>query len=210
MSEQESGEEKPVGLMWHAMEEFRWRMVYRGYRKRYEIHPSFRFNGPGIRIYDSGRVILGEGSYIGRYSSIQSGKGCKVVVGRNCSVSHFVMMYTQNRDPDQDFSKACADVKGDIVIGDHCWVGARVFINHGVEIGENSVVGANSVATRSLPPHSISAGTPAKVIKFKSYLDEASMLGLARRYEKSIDDRLRRSLEEKHPGLFSKNAATVE
>jgi acetyltransferase-like isoleucine patch superfamily enzyme len=46
-----------------------------------------------------------------------------------------------------------------------CWVGQNVVIMPGVTIGELSIVGANSVVTRSIPPRSIAVGAPARVIK---------------------------------------------
>jgi acetyltransferase-like isoleucine patch superfamily enzyme len=52
-----------------------------------------------------------------------------------------------------------------IVIKRGCWLGQNVVVMPGVTIGELSIVGANSVVTRSIPPRSIAAGVPACVIK---------------------------------------------
>lgn len=52
-----------------------------------------------------------------------------------------------------------------IVIEDHVLIGARSIILKGVTIGEGSVIGAGSVVVKSIPPHCIAAGNPAKVIK---------------------------------------------
>jgi maltose O-acetyltransferase len=60
---------------------------------------------------------------------------------------------------------------GDVIIGDNCWLGTRVFLKEGIEIGENSVIGANSVVTKNIPSHAIAAGVPAKILRMKS--DEA-------------------------------------
>lgn len=46
-----------------------------------------------------------------------------------------------------------------------CWIGQNVVILPGVEIGEFTIIGANSVVTRSLPKQSIAVGAPAKVVK---------------------------------------------
>ena len=57
--------------------------------------------------------------------------------------------------------KKCAPV----VIEDNVFIGARCIILKGVTIGENSVVGAGSVVTKSIPANEIWAGNPAKFIR---------------------------------------------
>jgi acetyltransferase-like isoleucine patch superfamily enzyme len=52
-----------------------------------------------------------------------------------------------------------------VVLKKGCWIGANVIILPGVEIGENSVVGAGSVVTKSLPGGVLAVGTPAKIIR---------------------------------------------
>ncbi len=52
-----------------------------------------------------------------------------------------------------------------VVIGDDVWIGARVIILPGVTIGTGCVVGAGSVLTRDVPPGSVVAGNPARVVK---------------------------------------------
>ena len=51
-----------------------------------------------------------------------------------------------------------------IVIQDGCWIGCGVRILKGVIIGKGAIIGAGSVVTKNLPPFSISAGVPARVI----------------------------------------------
>lgn len=55
--------------------------------------------------------------------------------------------------------------KGPVVINDNVWIGEGAIVLPGVEIGANSVIGANAVVTKSFPAYSIIAGCPAKVIK---------------------------------------------
>lgn len=53
----------------------------------------------------------------------------------------------------------------EIDIRDNVWIGADSYILKGVTIGENSVIGAMSVVTKSIPPNCVAAGNPAKVIR---------------------------------------------
>lgn len=52
-----------------------------------------------------------------------------------------------------------------VVIEDECWIGANSVITAGVRIGKHSVVAAGSVVTKDVPPYSIVAGNPARLIK---------------------------------------------
>jgi acetyltransferase-like isoleucine patch superfamily enzyme len=52
-----------------------------------------------------------------------------------------------------------------IAIEENVWIGESVCILGGVKIGKGSIIGAMSVVTKSIPPHSIAVGNPAKVIK---------------------------------------------
>jgi acetyltransferase-like isoleucine patch superfamily enzyme len=52
-----------------------------------------------------------------------------------------------------------------IIIEDNVWLGEFVSVLSGVTIGKGSIVGANSVVSRSLPPYVIAVGTPARVVK---------------------------------------------
>ena len=50
-------------------------------------------------------------------------------------------------------------------VGENCFIGGRCLILPGVEIGDNSVIGAGSVVTKSVPPRSVVAGNPAKILR---------------------------------------------
>jgi acetyltransferase-like isoleucine patch superfamily enzyme len=59
--------------------------------------------------------------------------------------------------------------KGPTRVRDNVWCGVNVVITSGVTIGERCVVGANSVVTSDIPPHSIAAGAPARVLRRIEY-----------------------------------------
>jgi|GEM_PF-476671 acetyltransferase-like isoleucine patch superfamily enzyme len=205
-----------TGSIGRFFESARYRQEYARYRERYDIHPEFQFNGPGITMYGDGTIDLGENSYIGRHSRIQAMDGQRVRIGANTAVSHFVFCYTRNwvadqdmRGPDADAADgagpadtlalstpkdALATTEGDTIVGNNCWIGASVFLTEGVSVGDNTVVGANAVVTDSLPPHCVAAGTPARVQKFKSYLSDEQRNELADEYA----DVLAADLAERH------------
>jgi maltose O-acetyltransferase len=182
-------------LIGEKLDNGRWEYIYKGYRKKYEISPKFRFNGTDIYFIDDGRIILGDNSYIGHGSHVQSSKGYEVRIGKNCAISYYVMMYTQNRVTDQDFRKSTTSHCGNIRIGDSCWVGVHTYINQGVNIGDDAVIGANSVVTRDIPAHCVAVGSPARVIKFKSFLAKEDKNELAKKYWSSLSEGLKQSLK---------------
>ncbi len=57
--------------------------------------------------------------------------------------------------------------KGDVIIGNDVWIGTDALILSGVEIGNGAVIAARSVVTKDVPPYSIIAGNPAKIIRFR-------------------------------------------
>lgn len=77
-------------------------------------------------------------------------------------------IYTSTAIHDQDFSVRPLKSKSyDVEIEDAVWIGANVFINPGIKIEKNSIIGANSVVTKDVPKNAIVGGIPAKLIRMK-------------------------------------------
>jgi acetyltransferase-like isoleucine patch superfamily enzyme len=57
--------------------------------------------------------------------------------------------------------------KGPVIIEENVWIGEGAAILPGVRVGKNSIVGANSVVTRDVPPNSIVGGAPARVLRVR-------------------------------------------
>jgi acetyltransferase-like isoleucine patch superfamily enzyme len=55
--------------------------------------------------------------------------------------------------------------KARTIIGRHCFIGARSTILPGVTVGDGAIVGAGSMVTADVPPHTIVAGNPARVLR---------------------------------------------
>jgi maltose O-acetyltransferase len=144
-----------------------WRAKYAAYRRQFHIHPSFVFNGFGIKFYGEGQIVIGADSYIGQLSAIQACKGCEVRIGNSTAISHNVRIYTHTLDAN-DIINEQPEVRsrlGSVTIGSHSWIGANVFIDPGVSIGDHCVIGANSVVLGDIPSNSVAVGAPARVKK---------------------------------------------
>lgn len=57
--------------------------------------------------------------------------------------------------------------KGDIIVENDVWIGAKSTIMSGVKIHSGAVVGANSVVAKDVPPYAIVVGNPAKIVKYR-------------------------------------------
>ncbi len=110
-------------------------------------------------------IKIGRDSLIGEYSIIRGQGG--VTIGDRVFTSPFTQIIAVNHifdDPKRPFIHQGITAEG-IVIEDDCWLGAGAVITDGVRVGKGSVVAAGAVVTRDVPPHSVVAGVPAKVIK---------------------------------------------
>jgi serine acetyltransferase len=57
--------------------------------------------------------------------------------------------------------------KGDIIVGNDVWIGAKSTIMSGVNIGNGAVIGSNSTITKDVPPYAIVVGNPGKIVKYR-------------------------------------------
>lgn len=103
-----------------------------------------------------------------------SGIGVNSKIYGTCAIGNYVMMgedctiITRNHRHDRtDIPMMQQEFEPEkpVRIGNDVWIGDRVIILPGVEIGDGCIIGAGSVVTHSIPPYSIAAGVPAKVIK---------------------------------------------
>jgi acetyltransferase-like isoleucine patch superfamily enzyme len=92
----------------------------------------------------------------------------KMIIGKNITIADNVYI-SDNIHGFDDMSCGVMPqplkVPGPVVIEDEVWLGERVCVMPNVTIGKHSVIGANSVVTKDIPPYSIAVGSPARVIK---------------------------------------------
>ena len=109
-------------------------------------------------------LVMGEGSAVGDYSFLGAAGG--IVIGANVLCGARVSLHSENHrydDPARPIREQGVTREG-IEIGDDCWLGGGAIVLDGVRIGRGSVIAAGSVVTRSVPPGSVAAGVPARVI----------------------------------------------
>lgn len=124
-----------------------------------------------------GRITIGEYCYIGEQSYIWSAKN--ILIGNRVLISHNVNIFDNITHPisasarhDQFKSiitighpKSLDLSEQPVIIGDDVWVGCLSIILKGVTIGEGAIIGAGSIVTKDVPPYTIVAGNPAKIIR---------------------------------------------
>ena len=144
------------------------------------IHPESRICARGMELVIGPRSTIAIGTSIqgnvriGADSSIQSNgnivgyKGGQVLIGDGVRIASNCMIIGGNHryDPGTPIHRQGIDPKP-IIIEDDVWIAGSVNITAGIKIGSGSVVGAGSVVTKDVPPMSIVAGVPARVVKMR-------------------------------------------
>ena len=134
--------------------------IHGGPLTRYGNGPYLLRSGACIEIVNNGKLTLGQGACnvnltIMCTKEITIGNGVRI--GRNVSIRDYNGTHVIINDTYKNYAP--------VHIGDHCWLCTGCTIMPGVTVGEGSVVAANAVVTKDVPPHSLVAGSPAKVIK---------------------------------------------
>ena len=115
---------------------------------------------------DENRIEIGQRTNLCGKIHLAAIEGTKILIGEDCLFSSEIVFRTGDSHSILDLEGNRTNPSQDIVIGDHVWLGHRVLINKGVELGANNIVGTAAVVTKSIPEtHSVIAGIPAKVVK---------------------------------------------
>lgn len=130
-----------------------------------DIHPSANIeHGAAIVSND---ISIGPNSGIGINSWIQGpvSIGADVMMGPECRI------YTRNHahaDLARPMRLQGFEAPRAVTIDDDVWLGARVMIMPGTTVGRGSILAAGTIVTRDVPPYSVVAGVPARIVRDRS------------------------------------------
>ena len=116
------------------------------------------------------KIEIGDGSWIGSYCNLRPVEH-NIFIGKNVLIAQLVSIIPDSHEY-KNVEKLIKDqgiFGGNIIIDDNVWIGCNSVILHNVRIGTGSIVSAGAVVTKNVPPYSMVAGVPAKIIKRYSF-----------------------------------------
>ena len=141
--------------------------------------PLFRRCGSNVVIGHGGifsysSIELGDFIYIGPYATFSAAKSKIIIKNKVMFGPHVKIMGGDHRTDvvgrymfDIGESEKLPENDADVIIESDVWIGTNAVILKGVTIGRGSVIGANSLVARSVPPYSIVVGNPGRVVKMR-------------------------------------------
>ncbi len=132
----------------------------------------------GAKFYYPKNIAIGEGTIIG-YGVFIDGRE-KVKIGNHTDIASEVMIYNSEHDLKDPKFKA---ITAPVTIGDYCFIGPRVIIMPGVNIGNGSIVAGGAVVTKDVDDFTIVGGVPAKFIAVRQIKNPKYRLGRPRLFQ---------------------------
>jgi acetyltransferase-like isoleucine patch superfamily enzyme len=150
--------------------------------------PVFFGGGLELQIAPRGRIAFGRFVWLGHGTKIRCHEGTveighKTVLGQECTISAYerVRIGEQCVNADRamfiDFDHGVVEVERPIrgqgiytravEVGSNVWIGYGACILRGVHVGDNAIVGTNSVVTKDVPANAVVAGIPARIIRMR-------------------------------------------
>jgi acetyltransferase-like isoleucine patch superfamily enzyme len=141
------------------------KLIVRHYGGRIQVGDKVLFDADVVpvelAVRKGGLLNIARNNYINYGTSISASKF--IHIGENCLIGTFCTII------DDDFhgilDRDAPPPPEPLILEDNVWLGGRVTVLKGVTIGRDSVIGAGSVVTKSVPPRSVAVGMPARVIK---------------------------------------------
>lgn len=108
-------------------------------------------------------IYLGENFYANHHCVMLD--AAEIHIGKRVLFAPGVHLYTTTHPLDARERASGLEMIAPITIGDDCWLGGRVMVMPGVDIGTGSVIGAGSLVTRAIPAGVVAMGSPCRVIR---------------------------------------------
>ncbi len=132
----------------------------------------------GARFYNPKNITIGEGTIVGDHIFIDGRD--KVFIGDHTDIASEVMIYNSEHNLSDPYFGATEEP---VKIGSYCFIGPRVIIMPGVNIGDGAVVAGGAVVTKSVAENTIVGGVPAKLIGERKITDHSYKLGRPRLFQ---------------------------
>jgi acetyltransferase-like isoleucine patch superfamily enzyme len=146
-------------------------------RHAIRVGANTHLKGELLTFAHGGEISIGEYCYVGEQSHIWS--AARISIGDRVLISHNVNIFDSLTHPVNPVERhrhyhqiiTCGHpgqvdlAEAPVRIGNDAWIGCLVVILKGVTIGEGAIVGAGSVVTKDVPPFTVVAGNPAKVVR---------------------------------------------
>lgn len=124
-----------------------------------------RLDGTAVRLefvcWEGATLSVGDGTYFNYGTNVSAMD--RVQIGSNCAIGQYCIIMDSDYHSTEDH-RVLGPARP-IVIEDDVWLGARVIVLRGAHIGRGAVIGANSVVRGDIPPYTLAAGSPARVIR---------------------------------------------
>lgn len=169
--------------------------------RRQLVEESFGTTGTGSYVeptisFDYGfNIHVGKNFYV-NFNSIFLDT-CPITIGDNCMFGPNAQLYTATHPLHPVKRNSGLEYGKPITIGDNVWFGGNVVVTPGVMLGDNVVVAAGSVVTKSFPENCVIGGNPAKIIKEIDLEEARTPLAIQRDKINEIDKKIVALLEER-------------
>ena len=110
-------------------------------------------------------ITLGAGSHLQRRCTLYAIWGDPIEIGTNVYIGAETMLWTGTHEVGPAVQRCGPGLTRPIKIGDGCWLGARVTVLGGVEIGAGCVIAAGALVNKDVPPNELWGGVPARLIR---------------------------------------------
>ncbi len=172
-------------LLWRYL----WRRLLTPAGRRWRSDgPFFLGRGLELKIEPRGEIRFGRFVWVGDGTKIRCHEGAveigaKTVMGQECTISAYQRVrigeecVIADRAMFIDFDHGIVETerpirlqgiyKRDVEVGNNVWIGYGACVLRGVSVGDNSVIGTNSVVTKDVPANAVVGGIPARIIRMR-------------------------------------------